>query len=218
MSITSDSGPWAAVPEWVLDSGVSDRSLRLYALLGIYADKGTGECKPSRSTLAKRLKCSADSVDRAKRELLGIGALRWRQRTVPGKQELTSNEYVLVRISPSEVAADTRLPSRTDAATGSRTGAAENQNQSEPEPISSAAKRRSKNGVVLPRPFDVTEEMWAWASSLLSDEAIELETENFVDHYIANGQRRLDWNASWRTWMRNAKKFREPRRQKPLSA
>jgi hypothetical protein len=35
-------------------------------------------------------------------------------------------------------------------------------------------------------------------------EAIERETAKFLDHYRAKGERRADWSASWRNWMRRA--------------
>jgi hypothetical protein len=35
-----------------------------------------------------------------------------------------------------------------------------------------------------------------------------LELDNFRDYYISKGDRRTDWNASLRTWMRNAEKWK----------
>jgi DNA-binding transcriptional MocR family regulator len=71
--------PFAMVPEWVLDLPVSDRAIRLYAVLGRYTNRA-GQCWPSRETLARRLRCSPSSVDRAVKELVDAGALRVRQR------------------------------------------------------------------------------------------------------------------------------------------
>lgn len=34
------------------------------------------------------------------------------------------------------------------------------------------------------------------------------ELENFRDHYISKAEKRADWNASLRTWMRNAEKWK----------
>ena len=36
------------------------------------------------------------------------------------------------------------------------------------------------------------------------------EIENFRDHYISKGEKRADWDASLRTWMRNAEKWSKP--------
>jgi hypothetical protein len=35
----------------------------------------------------------------------------------------------------------------------------------------------------------------------------QTELDNFRDHWIGKGERRADWNASLRTWMRNAEKW-----------
>jgi hypothetical protein len=44
-----------------------------------------------------------------------------------------------------------------------------------------------------------------WPPGRLDD-----ELEAFADHHIAKGTTSLDWQASWRTWVRNSKKW-EPR-------
>lgn len=89
-----ESGPFSIIPEWVLDAEISDRAIRLYAVLCRYANDQTGECFPARSTLAKRLGCSANTIDRARAELEEIGALTREQRT-DGRGGQTSNLYTL---------------------------------------------------------------------------------------------------------------------------
>lgn len=66
--------PFATVPEWLLDADLSDRAVRLYAVLVRHADRG-GHAHPSRRGLANRLRCSESSLDRAVKELVGCGAL-----------------------------------------------------------------------------------------------------------------------------------------------
>ncbi len=120
MTRKSDTGPFSLIPEWVLDSGVSDRAVRLYCVLARYADKD-GEAWPSRGLLAERLKCSRDSVDRAVRELVDVGALHREHRTRNGAH--TSNLWTIMR-----VAAGSRPRSRTTTPGGSREVAAQNEN------------------------------------------------------------------------------------------
>ena len=105
--------PFAMVPEALLDADVSDRAIRLYALLDRYAGT-TDKAWPSRATLASRLRCSDDRVDAAVHELERSGWIVVRRRQGPG----ASNLYV-VRDTP-QVA--TRRSSRRRAAT--RTDAA----------------------------------------------------------------------------------------------
>jgi len=106
-TITSDIGRFGITPEWLLDSGVSDRAIRLFATLAAkYADRDTGKSFPSRATLANDLGCSTDSIDRAMKELTGVGAVTVNHRKAD-KEWLTS-VYLLAYV---------RIPSRNDADT-----------------------------------------------------------------------------------------------------
>lgn len=140
MRVTSDVGPFSITPEWVLDAEVSDRAIRLYGLLGRYANNN-GSAYPNRKTLAKRLRCSIDSVDRAARELVSIGALEKTARWT-GNGDQTSNLCRLIYAAPVQ------HPSRNHAATPLRNGAARNESQLERETTLAAAPReRPRNEV-----------------------------------------------------------------------
>jgi hypothetical protein len=98
---------FAIVPEWIIDAQISDCAFRLYAVLLRYGQT-SGQRMPGRALLAKRLhKASKDTVDRALKELVGIGAVVVERRR-SGRQNLTNRYHV--RSSP---------PGRTDAATPS---------------------------------------------------------------------------------------------------
>jgi hypothetical protein len=71
---------FAIIDEWLLDLDISDRAVRLYAVLARYADSETHKAYPSRGTLAERLHCSKASVDRAAQELVDAGAMTKQQR------------------------------------------------------------------------------------------------------------------------------------------
>jgi hypothetical protein len=71
---------FAIIDEWLLDLDISDRAVRLYAVLARYADSETHKAYPSRGTLAERLRCSKASVDRAAQELVDAGAMTKKQR------------------------------------------------------------------------------------------------------------------------------------------
>jgi hypothetical protein len=107
------------VPTWLLDAPVSDRAVRLFALLTRYADR-EGRGFPGRRALAERLHCSVDSIDRALRELVAAGAVRVEERwDVAGAGGQLTNDYYLVEHRQAE-----EDPGRTDATPPSRTGAA----------------------------------------------------------------------------------------------
>jgi Helix-turn-helix domain len=88
---------FAIVPEWVLFADISDAALRLYAVL-LRHGQSSGQRMPSRGVLASRLrKRSKDTVDRALKELVRVGAVVV-QRRREGNLNLT-NRYI-VRSTP----------------------------------------------------------------------------------------------------------------------
>ena len=104
------------VPEWLLDAEVSDCAVRLYAVL-LRFGQSSGARMPGRATLARRLhKRSVDTVDRAMRELVVLGAVVVEAR-FDGPVRLT-NRY---RVRTSRPCAGT--PEK-DVAGGGRTDAA----------------------------------------------------------------------------------------------
>ena len=86
----------AYVPEWVMDE-CSDGAVHLYARLTRYVNR-EAECWPSRTTLAEKLRCSTDTLDRRVKELEGVGALVVERRRDPErpKRHLSSVYTLLV--------------------------------------------------------------------------------------------------------------------------
>ncbi len=100
---------FSILPEWILDASVSDRAIRVYALLARYADSETLEAFPSRQTLAKRAGCHTKSVDRAIEELEKLGALVKTHRR--NGDAYASNLYILRRVAtPESLGRDTGVP------------------------------------------------------------------------------------------------------------
>jgi len=83
---------FAVVPEWMLDSAVSDTAFRLYAILARYGNT-SGVRMPGRALLARRLHRSVDTVDRALKELTAAGILTVEHRTQAGRT--LTNRYHL---------------------------------------------------------------------------------------------------------------------------
>src|SRR3954463_8293323 len=120
---------FAIVPEWVLDADISDAALRLYAVLLRYGQT-SGQRMPSRAVLAARLrKRSKDSVDRALKELVRVGAVVV-QRRRDGNVYLT-NRYIVRSTLPlrrpgrrqaSDVSEQRDTPSSGDASRAERGG------------------------------------------------------------------------------------------------
>lgn len=96
---------FAIVPEWLLDADVSDAAVRLHAVLLRYGQT-SGARMASRSTLARRMhKESTDTIDRALKALVGIGAVTVEHRH-DGAQRLTNAYHVRTsrpgRIEPAD--------------------------------------------------------------------------------------------------------------------
>lgn len=89
---------FAMVPLWVLDLPLSDRAVRLYAILAGKADYGTGDnAMPGRAWLADKMRTSVASVDRAVAELVEAGVVTKQARfTKRGRQR--SNVFTVRRV------------------------------------------------------------------------------------------------------------------------
>ena len=113
---------FAPVPEWVLDAAVSDCAVRLFAVLLRYG-QSSGARMPSRATLARRLrKGSTDTVDRAMRELVALGAVVVERRRAQGVNQ--TNRYHLRTHHPDGGAAGGVVAGRSAAPTTAPDGAA----------------------------------------------------------------------------------------------
>ena len=111
-------GYFAVIPDWVADLPISRAALCVYISLRRYADNTTGECWPSRRTLATRSQISVDTLDRAIRELAAHDAISITKRK-NDKGEWTSSLYTVMTL-PKGVAANIPLPSRKYPTRGSR--------------------------------------------------------------------------------------------------
>lgn len=84
---------FAIIPEWVLLAEISSNAVRLYGILNRFANS-RGHAWPSRKTIADQMRCSTATVDRAREELVDIGALTVMARTNDAGDP-TSNLYIV---------------------------------------------------------------------------------------------------------------------------
>ena len=78
-----------------------------------------------------------------------------------------------------------------------------------------APKPAPKRATQVPDDFAVTERLEQWGAAQeppFAVSAMRVEVPQFVDYYQAKGETRKDWDASFRTWMRNSRKWQ---RDKP---
>ena len=103
---------FSIIPEWVLYGEISAVAVRVYATLRRYADNMTGECFPSRKTLAMKVRCSIRTLDTAIAELEAFGAIAIQRRKRDNGNNWMSNLYVVYTSAPNKhLAQKTALPS-----------------------------------------------------------------------------------------------------------
>jgi hypothetical protein len=84
----------------------------------------------------------------------------------------------------------------------------------EPDSSQRARRLRMAPSVGVPTPFpDDAGLNWAGEAFRVAMTALDPaeEAERFRDHHTAKGSRFVDWNAAWRTWVRNAVRFAQER-------
>lgn len=134
LEVSTDTGPFVLIPEWVLATRISSQAFRLYGLLATYADWKDGSAWPSRRTLAERLDTTTDSIDRWTKELVKAGCVSVERRTDPDNttRNLT-NLYRLHRVAPGRKS--TATPTRNGTATPGRKDTAQTIPKIEHDPL-----------------------------------------------------------------------------------
>jgi hypothetical protein len=100
---------FAIIPEWVLALPVSANAIRTYCVLRRFSDNTTGECYPSRKTIAMKARLSVSTLDRAITELVDNGAIT----VVPRKNasgDWSSNLYTVRTFPNGGVGSPVRRP------------------------------------------------------------------------------------------------------------
>lgn len=71
----------------------------------------------------------------------------------------------------------------------------------------------------FPAEFILTEAMKEWADAEVPGVDLRKQTKIFADHFRGNGERKVDWVAAWRNWMRRSVEFSRPtNRHRPASS
>ena len=125
--------PFQQIPNWVFESEVSATAIKLYLVLRKNGDNKRGVSYWSRKKLAEQMACSIATVDRAKTELITIGAICYIKRK-NDTGDWTSNLYHIHTSSQHQckyLAAKMGLGSPKNAATGSPKNDAQTNNHIE---------------------------------------------------------------------------------------
>jgi hypothetical protein len=67
--------PFQQIPDWVFESEISTTAIKLYLVLRKNGDNERGTSYWSRKKLGEQMRCTPGTIDRAKAELVAIGAI-----------------------------------------------------------------------------------------------------------------------------------------------
>jgi hypothetical protein len=204
MKIRSQIGPFSIVPEWVMDRGLSATGLKLYVILGRFADYDTGIAFPSRETLAARMNCSEKTVDRAVAELERAECVEvWS----PGRY--LSNRYRVLQVDPRGTIDETFLSTDETDLSDDETNLSSRSDTD--VHLTRTTKREPKNNNHLTRQSKITADDYKPTDEFLQKLAteypgvrLEVELEKFRDHHMANGSSFKIWDRAFRKWIRQA--------------
>ena len=81
---------------------------------------------------------------------------------------------------------------------------------SKEEAIASSSRKRATR---IAEDFEITQPMRDWAAEKTPGIDLGLETEKFINYWVAKSGKdatKVDWTATWRNWILNAKPARDP--------
>jgi DNA-binding transcriptional MocR family regulator len=187
-----ENGMAIAAIEWAFNQPTPNPSAKLVLLaLADHADEH-GHCWPGIGRIEQRTGLSRSTVIRALAEL-ETGRLI--ERTRRGS---TSNSYNLIGIKVSS------LKCHHDISSGVTMT---------PKPSVEPSKKPNKaraQVTAMTEDWQPDGDLIIWALGsfpIFNTEDLKDATDRFRDHWISKAERRADWRASWRNWIRNDAKF-----------
>lgn len=209
MSIAVMTKVWASYP------GAGSELLAMLALAD-WADDN-GNCYPSMSAIAKKIRLSKSQAQRVVHGLIDDGYLKVTANALGGSPTQTRNYRIaLDRLTGSAYATGSAgATGRTSAAEGShpcggRGSAHATQTISEPSENRQVGAARSPKGSRLPLDWTLPDEYREWCVEKLGwsgDHAKEI-AERFADYWhstTGKSATKADWFATWRNWCRREK-------------
>ena len=165
--------------------------------LADHHNSDTGRCFPSLSRLAKLCEMSKRSVQTHLGELQSRGFVKIHENMRNGVQ--TSNDYELLLEGAQNLLGGVE----NIAMGGTQDLLANNLVSSNP-----VSKPVSKRAITLPDNWVPNEKNLQDAIDRdFTDKEIEHEAEQFRNYHHAKGSAFKSWDAAWRTWLGNARKF-----------
>jgi hypothetical protein len=180
-------------------------------LIGIANHMGDQGAWPSIETLAKYANASERSVKRDIQELVDLGELVVHYQAAPINSQYKTNLYwITISGVTDSVSGVTTQVSRGDrlGKSGVTPVGTQNINITIKEPSIEVKASR------IPKDFKPTDENIVWANENHPLIDLAKATENFVDYWETkpSNATKLDWQKTWRVWIRNTKPDRVSRK------
>ena len=196
---------------WAFEQDVEPPAKLVLLALANRVNHETGVCYPGQELIGRECSMSSRTVRRHLRTLEERGLIVRRARMLSEGRGRTSDEYRIIWDQPD------KLTDRSGPTGQIRTTNRTNEDD-QPDTVVRVTIREPKEKQKVRTTSRMTEDWQPNADNLTTikqkhptiDAAREIE--NFRDHYISKGETRADWDASLRTWMRNAEKWAKPDR------
>lgn len=165
-------------------------------LLGIANHLGDQGAWPSIATLARYANASERSVKRDLQELIALGELEVQIQNAPMNSQYKTNLYWI-----TIQAGVTDWVSRGDSL--GKAGVTRGDTQT----ITNNHKEPKRIATRIANDYQPSKELLDWQMKNFAGVNVQLETEKFKDFFISSPKGvKLDWDAAWRNWIRNASK------------
>lgn len=168
-------------------------------LLANHTNGHTGQCNPSHKLLAEECRMGISTLKNHIKGLEESGLLKIIHVSKDGVS--LPNQYILGGVGQNLAEGG----SESDRGVGQNLAT-----KQQDKPVIKPSKKATR----LPDDFVVPDEWKLWAKSNRPDLQIQVVADSFVDYWIARGDAgaaKTNWLATWRNWVRNAKKpFEKP--------
>lgn len=202
---------------WAFAQDVEPHAKLVLIALANRTNHETGTCYPGQDLIASECSMSSRTVRRHLRTLEERGLISRRARMLPEGRGRTSDEYRLTLDQPDNT-------SERSGPTGQTVPTNRTNRADQPDTVVRGTVSEPKENPKVRRKTSMTEDWQPDDSNLqrLTEKhpTVDLQRElaNFRDHWISKGETRADWNAGFRTWVRNAEKWSKPKGYAPSGA
>ena len=190
------------------ESPAKGSELLLLLAIADFADDD-GVAWPGVETLAKKARLSKRQTQYNIRSLVDAGLLTVEENAGP---KGTHRYRVNMAHAGDAQIAPVQNVHRAKSARGGAKNDTKGVQPIAPEPSVEPSKNHQgkKRPTQVPDEFPITDALKAWGESNgFTVWQLESQVESFQDHYRAKGEARLDWVASFRTWMKKARTWNQ---------